>query len=186
MAVSPTTIRRAALCANESVEGCGNLTKCKIVKDACGRLNLKAAHPYFDFKISALIGWRRYGGSCVYCHRNLMTDWETLLGCATDHLLPRTYEDILWNDWNLVLGCAVCNTLKREYDCNPELPPDLRYNGGPDLSEEQHSAILKLCRKEVSRRRKTKQRWLDGALTYWNGLELTRQAELTERPPAGF
>src|ERR1043166_3495380 len=135
---------------------------------------LRAAHPYFVWPETApLIGWRRYGGRCVYCNKNLMANWESLLGCATDHLLPRTYEDIKWNDWNLVLCCAVCNTLKSDYDCNPKLRPDLRYNGGPHLSEEQHREILKLCREEVSRRREKKQRSLEGALTCWNGLDLT-------------
>ena len=85
---------------------------------------LRAQHKYFRWpETNALIGWLRHGGACVYCDKNLMADWESLFGSAhTDHLLPRSYEEILWDDWNLVLCCSVCNSLKRHYDANECLP----------------------------------------------------------------
>jgi uncharacterized protein YjbI with pentapeptide repeats/5-methylcytosine-specific restriction endonuclease McrA len=136
--------------------------------------NLSRAHPYFRWSHQeALAGWRRYGNCCVYCGKNLMANWETLLSSAhTDHLLPRKYAELLWDDLNLVLACGVCNSLKRHYDANsdPELPASLRYQGG-SLSEEQHTALLRLCRTEVIRRRKEAQRNMEAAISQWRALE---------------
>jgi hypothetical protein len=96
-----------------------------------------------------------------------MGNWETLFGSGhTDHLLPRKYKDLLWDDMNLVLSCAVCNSLKRHYDANSELPVNLRYQSGP-LTEAQHTAVLEACRREVAKRRKEKESYMENALAQW-------------------
>jgi hypothetical protein len=142
-------------------------------REQCGAEaeELSESHPYFRWThIEALAGWRRYGGCCVYCGKNLMADWETLCSSAhTDHLLPRKYSDLLWDGLNLVLCCSVCNSLKRHYDANLEIAADLRYQGGP-MTEAQHTAILELCRQEVLKRRKEKQSYLESALAVWMGI----------------
>ncbi len=134
---------------------------------------LENSHRYFRWPHpSALVGWRRYGNCCVYCGKDLMTDWETLFACAsTDHLLPKKYKELLWNEWNLVLSCRICNTVKGGYDCSTSLPPNLQYADGPDLTEKQHGAILTLCRKEVLKRRERRQRNLENALSCWTKVE---------------
>jgi 5-methylcytosine-specific restriction endonuclease McrA len=133
---------------------------------------LRGSHPYFRWPHpGALAGWRRYGGCCVYCDKNLMADWEALWSSAhTDHLLPRKYKALLWHHWNLVLCCSTCNILKRHYDANSDLPTELRYESGP-LTSEQHTAILELCRREVRERRRKKQEDMENALACWNGID---------------
>jgi hypothetical protein len=130
---------------------------------------LKNSHEYFKWpRIEALYGWRRYGGSCVYCDKDLTADWETLFSSAhTDHLLPRKYKDVLWDDLNLVLCCSTCNFLKRHYDANCDLGEDLRYRGGP-MTEIQHTAILERCRCKLAELRREKQRYLEEALIRWS------------------
>jgi hypothetical protein len=89
---------------------------------------------------------------------------------VTDHLLPRKYEDVVWDDSNLVRSCSVCNTLKHDYDANLKLPENLRYVSGPHLTDEQHRAILKLCQQEVAMKRAIKQEFMNEAISCWKSV----------------
>lgn len=51
---------------------------------------------------------------CVYCGRDMMTDFETFSITEEDHLVPRSAggEDV---PENIVTACAVCNRMKGQY-----------------------------------------------------------------------
>lgn len=56
---------------------------------------------------------------CVYCGRDLLTDYETFAGVEEDHLIPRSKggEDTATN---VVSTCAVCNRLHGNF--LPDIP----------------------------------------------------------------
>jgi hypothetical protein len=148
---------------------------------------LSKQHKFFRWPKNsiALVGWRRYGGRCAYCDKNLMADWESLSNSAnTDHLLPRKYKELIWDEGNLVPVCSLCNSVKKHYDANIELPVDQpperggRYTAGP-LTEQQHDAIVELCRQKVSKLRSKRQDLMASALACWNDFDGSN------RTPAG-
>ena len=142
--------------------------------------HLARAAKYFKWtgpgRISALAGWRRHGNCCVYCDKDFTKDWEAMFDSHTDHLLPRSYNEILWDPRNLVRGCWPCNTLKNDYDANRELPEDKlpedggRYTSGPHLTRRQHEELLSVCRIEVAKRRERQRAIMEEALSAWNSL----------------
>ena len=67
-------------------------------------------------------GWpkifRRDQYRCVYCDRVLSADLDSLIGSATDHIVPQSLfrdEREANHPDNLAASCAVCNNLKGHY-----------------------------------------------------------------------
>jgi CRISPR/Cas system Type II protein with McrA/HNH and RuvC-like nuclease domain len=56
---------------------------------------------------------------CVYCGRDLLTDYETFAGVEEDHLIPLSKggDDTVAN---VVSACAVCNRLRGHF--LPDIP----------------------------------------------------------------
>ena len=55
--------------------------------------------------------FKRDNGRCVYCCRDLMSDFEAFMIAEEDHLIPKS-KDGPHEIQNIVTACAVCNRLK--------------------------------------------------------------------------
>lgn len=54
------------------------------------------------------------GHRCVYCCRDLLTDFDTFMLAEEDHLVPLSKGGTDSQE-NVVIACAVCNRLKGNY-----------------------------------------------------------------------
>jgi hypothetical protein len=130
---------------------------------------------YFNWKpkdMPKLAGWLRHGSCCVYCGKDLMETWESLFGSAhTEHLLPyKNYKELADDDLNLALCCSVCNSLKHNYNANEYLSEGLRYRSGAHLTEDQHAAILRLCKNHVDKKRAEEKSIVEKGISDWKAL----------------
>lgn len=62
---------------------------------------------------------------CIYCGRDLMTDFETFMIGEEDHLVPLSKGGASDID-NIVTACAVCNRLKGAYTPDDSYVPEKR------------------------------------------------------------
>ena len=79
-------------------------------------LALRKESPYFNsgWNINFLQAFIRDGGNCVYCGRDVLSEFCVACG---DHLLPKNlYPTFAQNVDNLVPACTHCNRMKSDYD----------------------------------------------------------------------
>lgn len=70
------------------------------------------------------------GHRCMYCGRDLLTDFETFMLAEEDHLIPLS-KGGTDDAQNIVIACAVCNRLKGKF-----IPPlDFDLSDRPRLIE---------------------------------------------------
>ncbi len=128
-------------------------------------------------------GWLRYNFRCVYCGKDLLESWETFSSSLHhDHLLPKKYPPLLINNTNIVPACAECNQRKSNYDANLDLPESLRYTGGPELSDNQHREILRLCKIVVIKRREDRRHVIEHAIATLKSVLLEAQTRTNTSP----
>ena len=84
--------------------------------------------------------FRRDKHRCVYCGRDMLVDFETLMMIQEDHLVPRS-KGGLDEANNIVTACSVCNMLKGNYT-----PPH-------DYKPENRGAYIACIRKHIMSRR---------------------------------
>jgi CRISPR/Cas system Type II protein with McrA/HNH and RuvC-like nuclease domain len=67
------------------------------------------------------VDWHRlykdYDGRCAYCGRDLLTDLDTYMGGAADHIVPKKWGGPDAQP-NLALSCAAGNNFKGQF--NPQ------------------------------------------------------------------
>jgi len=67
--------------------------------------------------------FERDQGRCVFCGRDLKSDFDTFMMAEEDHLVPGSKSGYRRDMDNLVLACSVCNRLKADFVPNPPLDP---------------------------------------------------------------
>lgn len=77
---------------------------------------------------------------CVYCGRDLMSDFDTFMLAQEDHLIPKSKGGPHESE-NIVTSCMVCNLLKGNY-----VPPR-------QYEKEKHQEYIAEIRKQVMARR---------------------------------
>ena len=77
---------------------------------------------------------------CMYCGRDMLTDFETFMMVQEDHLVPKG-KGGLDEASNIVTACSVCNLLKSDY-----IPPY-------DYKPEECGKYISDIRKHVMSRR---------------------------------
>jgi hypothetical protein len=110
-------------------------------------LALKKGSSYFSsgWNINFLQAFIRDGGHCVYCGRDVMSEFCVACG---DHLLPkRFYPALAQNVDNLVAACALCNVIKKDYD------PSERTGMEIVLTELARRQLIDTSRAEIVRRK---------------------------------
>ncbi len=79
---------------------------------------------------------------CVYCGRDLLSDYETFALATEDHLLPKKHGGAD-DDSNRVIACSLCNSLKGWYV--PE--------GGKDLYDSKIEEYIRKVREHIAEQR---------------------------------
>lgn len=83
---------------------------------------------------------------CVYCHNNLLPDFDGLYVSATDHIVPQCAfagTDLSFNhQGNLAASCATCNNLKGEF-----------MSPAADLAWNDREAYLEIVRAHIRQQR---------------------------------
>jgi 5-methylcytosine-specific restriction endonuclease McrA len=108
---------------------------CSMVK----RLNQEVGLPFWYAEVFVA-----YGGKCVYCDEDLVSNRIAYSAAMIDHLLPRSkYPDFEVNQMNLVLSCASCNSIKNSRDpLNPgEDPEEMLKNNRAELIQRVRNEV---------------------------------------------
>lgn len=58
------------------------------------------------------VAYVRARGRCEYCGRELIQDRLGYACAQIDHILPRRYEEFVFDPDNFALSCSLCNNLK--------------------------------------------------------------------------
>ncbi len=90
--------------------------------------------------------FKRDNGRCVYCCRDLMSDFEAFMIAEEDHLIPAAAGGPD-EPQNIVIACAVCNRLKGKF--KPEMSLNLN-----DL--ESRRKYIEVVRAYIMKRRAVK------------------------------
>ena len=76
---------------------------------------------------------------CVYCGKDMLTDFDTFMTAQEEHLIPRSKDGEDDQD-NIIIACFVCNVLRKNW-----LPDGYEKLSKPEL--------LHAIRQEIFRRR---------------------------------
>ena len=115
-------------------------------------LALKKGSDYFSsgWNVNFLQAFIRDGGNCVYCGREVMSEFCVASG---DHLLPRRFYPALAESVdNLVAACAHCNVVKKDYDPSEKKGMEIV------LTEPVRQKLIDKSREEIIRRKREYER----------------------------